>query len=129
MSKVKEIFSDKSIYRFLFVGGISTVIDFVIYIVIRLYIGTSVGKLLSMICANLFSYFMNKKWTFSSKQSTSLRLVGLYLLSQGINIGTNVLTNAYMFHLTNKVVFSFVVATGVAMTVNFLCQKLFVFNK
>ena len=129
MFDCKKILFDKSIYRFLFVGGISTAIDFFIYIVIRLFVGTSVGKLLSMLCANLFSYFMNKKWTFSSKQNNSAKLVGIYILSQIVNIGTNVITNTLMFQLTGMVVLSFVIATSVAMIVNFLCQKLYVFKK
>ena len=119
----------KKFGRFLVTGGSATLIDFVIYMLLRTYIGSGRGKFVSMLCANVFSFITNKRWTFSVDEKTNMWMVVKYVIVQGLNIGVNVGVNQLSLKLTNMVVLSFVIATGCAMTVNYVGQKLFVFKK
>lgn len=115
--------------RFIITGGTATLIDFIIYMLIRVRIGTSFGKFVSMLCANVFSFMVNKKWTFGVERKVTIRMVVLYVFVQVFNIGTNVFVNAVSLKLTNMVVLSFVIATGCAMIVNYLGQRFIVFRQ
>ena len=115
--------------RFIVTGGTATLIDFIIYMLIRVHIGTSWGKFISMLCANVFSFIANKKWTFGVERKVTVWMVLQYVFVQALNIGTNVLINAISLKLTNMVVLSFVIATGCAMIVNYLGQRFIVFKK
>lgn len=119
----------RSVVRFLIVGGLSTSIDFIIYIILRESIGSNFGKLFSMICAMIFSFLMNKRWTFRSKDNNSLRIITLFIFVQILNIFINVSTNFVMLKLTNMVVLSFIIATSAATIINFIGQKFLVFQK
>lgn len=119
----------KKFGRFLVTGGSATLIDFVIYMLLRTHIGSGWGKFVSMLCANVFSFIMNKRWTFSVDEKTNTWMVVKYVIVQGLNIAVNVGVNQLSLKLTNMVVLSFVIATGCAMIVNYVGQKLFVFKK
>ena len=117
------------LFRFLITGGCSTGIDFVIYIFLSRSINLSVAKTISMCTASVFSYFVNKKWTFQDKKAVYTTQVFKYTLAQSVNLGVNVGINAAMFSLFHQKVIAFVLATGTAMTVNYLMQKWFVFSE
>jgi putative flippase GtrA len=57
----------KKIFRFLITGGISTTIDFCIYMLLSNYISIVMSKIISMTIASIYAYFVNKSWTFSDK--------------------------------------------------------------
>ena len=118
----------KSEFRFLIVGGLSTLIDFIIYMLLSNYIDISVSKCCSMIIASIFAYVCNKNWTFSDSESTNAKKIFKYIISQLINITVNTTINTVMYNLTKIKVLAFVVATGVAMIINYLLQKTIVFR-
>ena len=115
--------ADSSFFRFLLVGGTTTAIDFVIYTVLGRQLPPVPAKLLSMLCSTLFAFFVNKNWTFL------LVSLGKYYLAQAANIAANVTVNAVLLHITGRRILAFVGATGIAMCVNYLLQRLFVFRK
>lgn len=119
----------KNIVRFLMVGGTSTFIDFIIYMLLSIRIPVSLSKLFSMCCASIFSYIVNKKWTFESQEQTHFFMIVRYILAQCINIGTNVSINQIVFGICKNKVISFILATGCAMCANYLLQRLFVFRR
>lgn len=115
-------------FRFLIVGGCSTLIDFIIYMVLSCFINIVVAKMISMIIACLFSFFVNKQWTFSFKQKTNVFLVMKFIISQILNILINTTTNAVLFKLFGIKILAFVFATFIAMIFNFLFQNYVVFK-
>lgn len=117
------------IMRFVIVGGLSTLIDFVIYMLLSNHIDITVSKMTSMTIASVFSFFVQKNWTFSNKNDVGVKMVSLFIVSQLINIGVNTATNTLCFNLTANKIISFVIATGVAMIVNYLLQNYIVFRK
>ena len=65
---------------------------------------------------------------FASSRDTDSKMIGLYVIVQLLNLGTNVGVNSLMLHLTGYVILSFIVATLCATIVNYSLQKLIVFK-
>lgn len=128
MSEIKEMFKRWSFLRFLIVGGSATLLDYIIYWFLSDVINFNVAKGISMLCSSIYSYFLNKHFTFRAKQRSSVQEVAKYIFAQLINIGTNVGINYLLFTATDIKLLSMVFATGVAMIVNYILQKLFVFK-
>lgn len=118
----------KGVLKFLIVGGTATFIDFCIYFVLSQRINVSVAKFISLLISCTYSFFLNKAWTFRVKEKANAAYVLKYILSQGVNISVNVLTNYMMLRVSGEKLVSYVVATGAGMTVNFLLQRFFVFK-
>ena len=106
------------------VGGVSTALDFVIYTLLSRWLTPTPA-----ICSTLFAFLFNRNWTFQNEEQSLLKSLGKYYLAQAANIATNVLVNALLLRLTGRRILAFVGATGVAMCLNYLLQRLFVFRK
>lgn len=118
-----------SFFKFLLVGGSSTLIDFIIYLLLSMRLDITISKILSMIIASFFSYMVNKKWTFVYDGKTNVALIFKYIFSQLVNISVNTLVNTFMYNWLELKIVAFVIATGVAMIVNYLLQKFLVFKR
>lgn len=126
--KLRKIIFDKSILKFVVVGGCCTLIDFIIYMVIVDHVGVVLSKGISMGCSMIVNYFLNKFWSFSVKETkTGIELVK-YSVAQVINITVNVLVNAAVLKLFGIKILAFILATGIAMVVNYLLQRFWVFR-
>lgn len=119
----------KKFVKFIIVGAFSTAIDFIIYFYLSKIIDIVIAKTVSMICSSIFSYFLNKLWTFNIKDKKNFKYILKYYITFAINVLTNVSMNYIVFTNTNNKIIAFVFATGVAMMVNYLLQKFFVFKK
>lgn len=120
---------NKHILKFLVIGGISTLLDYIVYLLLLNFVHIAIAKSVSMLCAILLSYFLNKIWTFEYKNNTDLTLVIKYILTQAVNISINVLCNYLIFTLYYNKHIAFIISTIVATVINFLLQKYFVFRK
>ncbi len=120
--------TNASTVRFCIIGVCSTTIDFIFYMIFSTKLHILWAKCISMLISSVFSYFLNKSWTFRNTEKTNIRYLFRYYLSFAANIGTNTLINYIVFSLTQNKIPSFVIATACAMTVNFLLQKYFVFR-
>ena len=118
----------KSQARFLVVGGSSTLLDFVIYMLLSTKVDITISKCISMSISSIYSFFINKNWTFSDSEKITIVLALKYILCVLINIGVNTLVNTLTFSITNNKTISFIIATGIAMIVNFVIQKEVVFR-
>jgi putative flippase GtrA len=85
-NKLKKIFFTRTFITFCIIGVINTAIHFVIYKLIYLY-DVIVANTIAFICASIFSYLANAKFTFKEKAEsksfvyTMLTFVGRLLLS------------------------------------------------
>lgn len=115
--------------RFLLIGGTATLIDLILYLLLGLWMPASFSKFLSMSCSCMFSFFMNRRWTFKSQEKITVLQVTKYVMAQFINIGVNVGVNALaLYSLGAPKLMAFMLATGTAMALNFLLQKFLVFR-
>lgn len=119
----------KNITRFLVVGGTSTFIDFLIYMLLSMHLPIFVSKLISICIFSAFNFLMNKKWTFENQERTHFFMIAKYIFAQCINIGTNVTMNQIVFEICGSKIWAYIMATGCAMCVNYLLQRLFVFRR
>ena len=126
---MKKNFFDKSMLKFLIVGGGCTCIDYLIYMVLVDDLGAFWGKGISMGCSMIVNYLLNKFWSFGAKRTKSGKEIVRYVISQMVNITVNMSINIIILKALNQKTISFLCATGVAMVVNYILQRFWVFNK
>lgn len=127
MKRNRKCIFEYTIFRFLLVGSICTGIDFIIYMLLSIYIGGTVSKTISMIISMTVNYFVNKHWSFASKNTVSKTIVK-FIPTQCLNLLVNVTTNSIVLNYTGMRIVAFVVATLLAMSINYFLQKKWVFK-
>jgi len=117
--------------KFLVVGGINTAVDFIVlYILVYFGMLASNAKLISYPCGVINSYFMNRNWTFKQKQKKSIAEIIKFILVNVVSYGVNAgIFNICITALGIDMFFANCVATGFSLIVNFIGNKVFVFNK
>ena len=118
----------RQLFRFLLIGGVTTVIDFVIYSILGQIIHIVPAKLCSMLCSTFFAFLVNRNWTFGYREEGWLISLRKYYLAQAANITVNVSVNTLLFLAFQQRLIAFGAATLAGMTVNFLLQKNYVFK-
>lgn len=116
-----------SFVKFCVVGAVSTLLDFVVYMLIVEQLG-AVAKAISMCCSMVLSYLLNKLWSFAAKDTKVQKELVRYGISQVINISVNVSVNSFVLQKSGMKIVAFIIATGTAMVVNYFIQKKFVFG-
>lgn len=127
--KIKEIIKKYKFIKFIIVGGSSTLLDFTIYMILNNFIEISIAKFISMTISCIYSFFINRCWTFESKEKINSKQLLKYVITQIINILVNVGTNQLIYTITTIKLLAYIVATGVAMIINYLLQKTIVFKE
>ena len=128
MKKLKDKLLSNTIIKFLLVGGGSTGIDFVIYMLLSLKISIMGAKAAAMVVASIFSYVANKHYTFENAQKTNIVYLMKFYLTFGANFVANIGVNYWIYSRTGYKVFAYVIATMCGMTVNYIGQRFFVFS-
>ena len=118
----------KSQVRFLVVGGSSTLLDFIIYMLLSTKLNITISKFFSMMISSIYAFLINKNWTFNNKNKTTFILAFKYVLCVCINIFVNTTSNTLLFNITRNKIISFVIATSIAMVLNYTIQKRIVFR-
>lgn len=116
----------KTLMKFILVGSISTTIDFIVYFFISKVINILLAKGISFIIASIVSFYLNKNWTFNQNKKGKYFIK--YFQVQLINLGVNVSMNFMLYTVLNERILPFIIATLIATIVNFLLQRLYVFN-
>lgn len=117
------------IFRFLIVGGCSTLIDFGIYMVLSTRLGITLSKGISIMLSSIYSYFANKNFTFSNREKTNMSYLVRFYFVLAANFTTNLGVNYLIFNRTGYKLLAYVLATACGMTVNYLGQKFVVFDR
>lgn len=120
---------NNSFIKFCIVGGGSTLLDLSIYLLLFNVTDAVIAKIVSMGCSMVFSYNLNKRWSFRVDTKKTKREIGSYFVTQLVNLSVNVGINSFVLSVTNMKLVAFAVATLVAMTVNYTLQKVWVFRK
>ena len=119
---------ENEILLFIVIGGLATIVDFIIYSYLLTFFSINISKLISMLSSSLFSYFMNKIFTFNKgKNYNSKYLIKFYIIFL-LNLLTNIFVNYYVYKWTSIKILAFILATLFGMIVNFIGQKFFVFK-
>jgi putative flippase GtrA len=123
----------KKLMVFLIVGGMTVVVDYVVYrgLVLSGFWETGASKALGFLVGSAFAYVVNRFWTFgdrSHRAGSWGRFVALYSLTLLINVYVNdgMLNLTHNFHYSVQM--AFLLATGVSAALNFLGMNYFVFG-
>lgn len=121
--------------RFVITGALSAVVDFGLLIAGQYLLGWdhNLAKAVSFVFGTLTAYSINRVWTFRAAHSNRrlAAVVALYGLTFALQVGTFALVfpplqSAGGRELANVV--GFVVAQGLATTVNFIVQRMLIFR-
>ena len=118
----------REIFLFVFIGGCSTAIDFILYLVFLHAVNVVIAKGASMIAASVFSYILNKTLTFKVRKKSDAGMVVRFYIVFILNLLANVSVNWLFYSLLQSKIVPFILATVAGMAVNFLGQKYFVFR-
>jgi putative flippase GtrA len=121
--------------RFVITGGLSAVVDFgLLVILMALGLGHTPAKAASFVAGTTTAYLINRRWTFRATPSARrfVAVVVLYGLTFALQVGLFSLlfvglTAQGLSRLPVQVI-AFVIAQGVATTVNFVVQRSVIFR-
>ena len=119
----------KGFFRFIVVGGLSTVIDYSMYMLLSRHLLIELSKGISMMIASIFSYSMNKRFTFRNHKRTNSRYIIRFYEVVLINLIINMTVNTVVYRMTDLKTPAFILATCAGMAVNYFGQRFFVFYK
>ncbi len=126
--------------RFVLTGGLSALVDFGLLVLLMHGflgvpgLGHTAAKAISFVAGTTTAYLINRRWTFRAEPSRRrfVAVVVLYALTFALQVGLfSVLFDALTAHGLSRVVVQlvgFVVAQGVATTVNFVVQRGVIFR-
>lgn len=121
--------------RFVVSGGLSAVVDYGLLLgLMALGLGPNLAKALSFVAGTTTAYLINRRWTFQAGPSKRrfAAVVVLYGLTFAVQVGLFALVYPWVLGATGSVLaaqtLGFVVAQGVATTVNFVVQRTVIFR-
>jgi putative flippase GtrA len=121
--------------RFIITGGFSAIVDFgLLVILMALGLGHTPAKAISFVAGTTTAYLINRRWTFRASPSTRrfIAVVVLYAVTFALQVGLfsvlfTQLTAVGLSRLPVQII-AFVIAQGVATTVNFVVQRSVIFK-
>ena len=122
----------KELIKYIFVGLLTVLIDFLIYKFLIKFIVVYLAKAISFLSGTFFSYQLNRTWTFKSGK-TKLSQFIKYLIIHITSLIINVVLNSLLLNTFSKNYFlsyevSFLIATLASAIYNFLFIKKFIFS-
>ncbi|MFZ0529315.1 MAG: GtrA family protein [Propionicimonas sp.] len=122
--------------RFVLSGGLSAIVDFGLLVIGMNVFGLdpNLAKALSFVAGTTTAYLINRRWTFQAEPSKRrfLAVVALYGLTFALQVGLFALLFPWVLGISGSrtiaQVVGFVIAQGVATTVNFVVQRGLIFR-
>ncbi|HSK34258.1 MAG TPA: GtrA family protein [Propionicimonas sp.] len=122
--------------RFVITGGLSAVVDLGLLVVLMNLAGLdhNTAKAISFVAGTTTAYLINRRWTFQSDGSKRkfAAVVLLYALTFVLQVGLFAVLYPWLLGLSGSQtvaqVVGFVIAQGVATTVNFIVQRGLIFR-
>ncbi|AXB45870.1 GtrA family protein [Amycolatopsis albispora] len=120
--------------RFVLIGGFCALVDSGLYWLL-LQAGTWVhlAKAVSFIAGTTTAYFLNRRFTFTAATTGGAGQLGgfvlLYTVTFFVNVGANALALSLLPDFRWRVALAWVIAQGMATTINFVMLKWVVFRE
>lgn len=130
--KINSIFEKKEAVRYLFWGGMTFLLNYFSYLLLKQFLAYHIANLFSMIITKTAAYCANKKFVFRTKTGFREQVfeIGRYILGRGF---TGVVDYFGLIFLVNVLAVDdrigklFMIA--VTTVLNFILGKLFVFRQ
>ena len=121
--------------RFVATGGLSAIVDYGLLLALSaLGLDPRAAKALSFVAGTTTAYLINRRWTFQAEPSKRrfAAVVGLYAVTFAVQVGLFALLYPWVLGWSGSVLAAstvgFVIAQGVATTVNFVVQRTVIFR-
>ena len=121
--------------RFVISGGLSAIVDYGLLLgLMALGLGHTAAKALSFVAGTTTAYLINRRWTFQAGPSRRrfLAVVALYGVTFAVQVGLFAVLYPWVLGATGSILaaqtLGFVVAQGVATSVNFVVQRSLIFR-
>lgn len=120
--------------RFIAVGVLSACVDFgILWLLMHFGLGHTPAKAVSFVAGTTTAYLFNRRWTFGATGSTKsfVGVLALYGSTFVVQVGLFSLLYPWLerhWGYTPAQVVAFVIAQGVATTVNFVVQRAVIFR-
>jgi putative flippase GtrA len=143
----------KQITKFFIIGVSAVLVDLIVYYALSdlLAINIDFSKAVGFLIGSVYTYYLNKKWTWRHTEKTNKGMVGRFAIIYAISFIFNILINKYSlvfipdFEIASAITFSnkdvmtlfsvkgdkfmaFFFATVFSAVFNFLGQKYWVFS-
>ncbi len=128
IAKYVRFINKRAFFKFCIVGCCATALDMSVYFILLEIMGPLIAKTVSMGCSMILSYNLNRQWSFLVKVQKTSKEFLRFSFSQLINISVNVGTNYLVLVMTQLKLVAFIVATAIAMSINYALQKFWVFR-
>lgn len=123
------------LFRFVVTGGLSAIVDYGLLVALMNLAGLehTPAKALSWVAGTITAYAINSRWTFQAEPSKRrfTAVVVLYLLTFALQVGTFALVYPPLeasLGIAAAQFVGFVIAQGIATTVNFIVQRTVIFK-
>lgn len=125
---------NQEIMRYLIFGGISVVINILVFMILKnLGISTFISNLLAWIVSIIFAYFTNKLCVFYSETNKKDDLVKEIISFLGCRIFTLIIDETFVIVTIDILNLSSllmkIIANIIVIILNYVLSKLFIFNK
>lgn len=117
------------IFKFVIVGGIATIIDWIVFYIVYNYIGIDplIANIISFAVAVIYNFIASVKWVFNvNKNKKKNRLFIEFMIFSIIGF---LLNELLLFIGINKLLFNVmfvkIIATIIVMVFNFITRKIF----
>ena len=128
-----NLFSSNKLKKFITVGITTVLIDLIVYYLLLIFsVEIPLAKLISFSTGAIYSYKINRSWTFNSGGGFDkfLKFALIYTLALFINVSLNSLILNILYDLNFfKIIIAFLISTFISATFNFIFLKNFVFKK
>lgn len=127
-----QFFTKHRIIRYIISGGISAVVNLVIFYVLNLEIGIYyiTASILSFISAFFVSFTLQKFWTFKSHETETHKQMIMYLGNSLFGLGLNTTILFLCVHFLQVLpLLGQIVAGGLTALCTFQISRNFVFNR
>ena len=127
--------NNKEILLYIFFGGMTTIVNFVIYFIFSKIFGVYylVSNVIAWGGAVIFAYLTNKVWVFESKERGSWQIMKEFILFVGCRVLSGVGETGILFVCVNLLNFGELIGKILAsifvVISNYVFSKLIIFKK
>jgi putative flippase GtrA len=118
--------------RFVLVGGAAAMVDYGSYQAL-LVVGVWVhlAKALGFVAGTTTAYLINRRWTFQGRggRAQFVSVMALYGITFVVQVGMNAVMLALLPPMQGEITVAFVVAQGIATSINFIVQRTVIFRR
>ena len=131
LNKLKHTQTTAQLLRFLITGIVSTLIHITtaLYLIEHIYLSAMTGNSIAFILSFIFSYLVNKLWTFKEQSMTHKNKLFRYMITTSTGLAFNIVTMSLIVNVlgqSHRIGLLFVVIFWPA--INFILAKFWVFR-